>query len=95
MRLKRLDLTRYGNFTDRSIDFGDRQQGLPDLHVIYGPNEAGKSTALAAELDLLFGIGAQSAFGFLHPYPTMRVGGLLEFASETRDLVRIERREAV
>ena len=91
MRLKRLDLTRYGNFTDRSIDFGERQQRLPDLHVIYGPNEAGKSTALAAVLDLLFGIGPQSAFGFLHPYPTMRVGGLIEFASETRGLVRIKR----
>lgn len=55
MRLKRLDLTRYGNFTGRSIDFGEKPQGQPDLHIVYGPNEAGKSTALAAFLDLLFG----------------------------------------
>lgn len=91
MRLKRLDLTRYGNFTGRSIEFGDKQQGLPDLHIVYGPNEAGKSTALAAFLDLLFGIGTQSPFGFLHPYPTMRVGGLIEFTAEAREFVRIKR----
>jgi uncharacterized protein YhaN len=41
MRLKRLDLIRCGNFTGRSIDFGEKPQGLPDLHIVYGPNEAG------------------------------------------------------
>jgi uncharacterized protein YhaN len=91
MRLKRLDLTRFGNFTDQSIDFGEKPQSLPDLHIVYGPNEAGKSTALAAFLDLLFGMGTQSPFGFLHPYPTMRVGGVLEFAVEAREFVRIKR----
>ena len=91
MRLKRLDLTRFGSFTDQSIDFGEKTQGLPDLHIVYGPNEAGKSTALAAFLDLLFGMGTQNPFGFLHPYPTLRIGGLLEFAAETRELVRIKR----
>ncbi|HEX7884162.1 MAG TPA: AAA family ATPase [Afipia sp.] len=91
MRLKRLDLTRYGSFTGHTIEFGEKPQGLPDLHIVYGPNEAGKSTALAAFLDLLFGIGTQSPFGFLHPYPTMRVGGLLELTTEVRELVRIKR----
>ncbi len=91
MRLRRLDLTRYGKFTDRSIDFGERVEGQPDLHVIYGPNEAGKSTAFAAFLDLLFGIGAQSPFDFLHPYSTMRIGGALEFSTETREFARIKR----
>ena len=91
MRLKRLDLTRYGIFTAYRIDFGERKQGEPDLHIVYGPNEAGKSTALAAFLDLLFGIELQSRFGFLHPYPTMRIGGTLELASGTKDLIRIKR----
>ena len=27
MRLRRLDLTRYGKFTDHSIDFGARREG--------------------------------------------------------------------
>lgn len=91
MRLRRLDLTRYGKFTDHSIDFGERPDGQPDLHVIYGPNEAGKSTAFTGFLDLLFGIGTQSPFDFLHPYSTMRIGGLLEFGAETREFVRIKR----
>ena len=60
MRLNRLDLTRYGKFTDCSIDFGTPTPGQPDLHLIYGPNEAGKSTLLAAFLDLLFGIETRS-----------------------------------
>jgi uncharacterized protein YhaN len=91
MRLQRLDLTRYGTFTGRSIDFGARREGEGDLHIIYGPNEAGKSTTLAAFLDLLFGIGAQSPFGFLHPYPTMRIGGLLEIGGASRAFTRIKR----
>lgn len=91
MRLQRLDLTRYGRFTDHIIDFGKTDPGSPDLHIIYGPNEAGKSTAFAAFLDLLFGIGAQSPYNFLHPYPTMRIGGVLEFADGPREFVRIKK----
>jgi uncharacterized protein YhaN len=91
MRLKRLDLTRFGSFTDHTIDFGERLEGEADLHIIYGPNEAGKSTALAAFLDLLFGIATQSRFNFLHPYPSMRIGASLEVAGSTQELVRVKR----
>jgi uncharacterized protein YhaN len=91
MRLRRLDLTRYGKFTDRSIDFGEVQNGAPDLHVIYGPNEAGKSTAISAFLDLLFGIDARSNYGFLHPYATMRVGACLELLTGVREVQRIKK----
>lgn len=91
MRLRRLDLTRYGKFTDRSIDFGDRTEGQPDLHIIYGPNEAGKSTAFAAFLDLLFGIGSQSPFNFLHPYSTMRIDAALDIGGEIREFGRLKR----
>lgn len=91
MRLKCLDLTRYGKFTDHRIDFGERVEGRPDLHIVYGPNEAGKSTALAGFLDLLFGIETRSRFNFIHPYPTMRIGGTLELAGGSQALVRIKR----
>ena len=92
MRLRRLDLTRYGKFTDHSIDFGPAEPGAPDLHIVYGLNEAGKSTALAAYLDLIFGIEERSRFNFLHPYPSMQIGGLLEFSGETHELVRVKQR---
>jgi len=91
MRLNRLDLTRYGKFTDFSIAFGAPTPGQPDLHIIYGPNEAGKSTMLAAFLDLLFGIETRSRFNFLHPYTTMRIGGSLELGGTVRDLIRVKR----
>ena len=91
MRLNRLDLTRYGKFTGHSIDFGVPESGRPDLHIVYGPNEAGKSTALAAFLDLLFGIELRSRFGFRHPYSSMEIGGALELGGRVHELVRVKR----
>lgn len=93
MRLNRLDLTRYGKFTDHVIDFTRPSDGSPDLHLIYGPNEAGKSTLFNAWLDLLFGIGAQSSYNFLHPYPTMQIGAAVELGEDTREFVRIKRQQ--
>ena len=43
MRLDRIDLLRYGHFANRSIDL---PVTTPDYYVIYGDNEAGKSTLL-------------------------------------------------
>ena len=91
MRINRLDLTRYGIFTDQSINFGERASNAPDLHIIYGPNEAGKSTAFAAFLDLVFGIETRSRYAFLHPYPTMRIGGEIEINDTSRNFSRIKR----
>ncbi|ARQ12329.1 AAA domain-containing protein (plasmid) [Rhizobium etli] len=92
MRLRRLDLIRYGKFTDHSIDFGAARQGSPDLHIVYGLNEAGKSTTFAAYLDLLYGIGERSTYNFLHPYNTMKVGARLEFGGADHELARLKLR---
>ncbi|MFG1302264.1 AAA family ATPase [Xanthobacter sp. V3C-3] len=92
MRLRRLDLTRYGKFTDFAIDFGERADGGPDLHIIYGLNEAGKSTALSGFLDLLFGIEERSRYGFLHQYATMEVGAVLEFGGKRHEVRRVKQR---
>ncbi|RDJ02981.1 AAA family ATPase [Rhizobium grahamii] len=91
MRINRLDLTRYGKFTDGVLDFGYRSIGSPDLHIIYGPNEAGKSTTFDAIVDLVFGIGTSSRYGFLHPYPTMRIGAGINVGGRNREFVRIKR----
>lgn len=92
MRLNRLDLTRYGKFTDHVIDFGKVPAGQPDLHIIYGLNEAGKSTTLAAYLDLLFGMHTQTPFNFLHPYSSMRIGAELDIDGTTHELARLKQR---
>ena len=91
MRFQRLDLTRYGKFTDHQIVFGEKREGVPDLHIVYGPNEAGKSTSLTAMLDVLFGIKFNSRFNFLHEYKSMRVGALLEMPDGPRDVFRLKK----
>ena len=75
MRLRRLDLIRYGHFTDTSIELPPDKR---DFHVVFGLNEAGKSTALSAIEDLLFGIPTHSPYNFLHDYSSMRIGAELE-----------------
>lgn len=92
MRLRRLDLTRYGKFTDYSIDFGEHKVGTPDLHIIYGLNEAGKSTSLNAYLDLLFGIEERTRYGFLHQGKAMEIGACLEFDGQAHEFKRIKQR---
>jgi uncharacterized protein YhaN len=89
MRLNCLELTRYGKFTDGQIDFGEPLPGKPDLHIVYGPNEAGKSTAFSAFLDLLFGIERSSKYAFLHE-KTMLVGADLSLGGVRTKLKRIK-----
>jgi len=76
MKIARLDLLAYGRFTDLSLDM---DQGH-NLHLIYGANEAGKSTSLRAMLCLLFGFGRRASDDFLHGKGDLRVGGLLRDA---------------
>ncbi|WP_246018446.1 ATP-binding protein [Pelagibacterium montanilacus] len=92
MRLRRLDLTRYGKFTDFSLDFGVAPAGGADLHIVYGLNEAGKSTSLSAYLDLLFGIEERTRYGFLHQGKAMEIGGCLEFEGQAHELRRVKQR---
>ncbi|MBZ9694900.1 ATP-binding protein [Mesorhizobium sp. CO1-1-9] len=92
MRLRRLDLVRYGKFTDRTIDFGPKPTSGPDLHIVFGLNEAGKSTALSGFLDLLFGIEERSKYNFIHEYGAMRLGGVLELAGVEHAFTRTKQR---
>lgn len=78
MKIVELRLTAYGPFTNRTLDLGAGNQGL---HVIFGPNEAGKSAALRALHALLYGIPAQTKDAFLHPYDGLRIGGRLRLSN--------------
>jgi uncharacterized protein YhaN len=75
MRFSKLALERYGRFEGCELDFREAQ---PDLHIIYGPNEAGKTTSLAAVSDLLFGFQTRSPYNFLFDYSLLRVGAVLQ-----------------
>jgi chromosome segregation protein len=85
MKLRRLDLLRYGHLSDVVLNFPDDAS----LHVVHGANEAGKSTALAAVADALFGFGHRTDFDFLHGGPQLRVGFALSASDGTEgDFVR-------
>ena len=88
MRIDRLDLIRFGPFTGVALDLAQGQQGL---HVVFGNNEAGKSSALRAIADLLFGIELRSRDDFVHDYTSMRLGGTLR-ASDGRSLAFVRRK---
>lgn len=77
MKLTRLLLKAFGPFTDTEILFsGADSERSPNLHVIYGANEAGKSSALRAIADLRYGIPARSPDNFQHDYRKMRISGI-------------------
>ncbi|WP_342377787.1 AAA family ATPase [Myxococcus stipitatus] len=49
LRIDTLRVRRFGHFSDYALELG------PGLHLLYGPNEAGKSTLLAFLRAMLFG----------------------------------------
>ena len=85
MRIRHLELLRYGHFTDASLDLAPR---AVDMHIVVGSNEAGKSTVREALGDLLFGIPARSELNFLHDYGSMRLGAVLEAPGERLEVRR-------
>ena len=85
MRFRQLELMRYGGFEDRVFDFGE---GCPDLHLVVGPNEAGKSTTLQAIGDFLFGIPSQSNQNWRYDYGQLRLRALIEHEGELLDVTR-------
>ena len=87
MRIRQLDLLRYGHFTNAIIAL---PAGKTDFQMLLGENEAGKSTAMASIEDLLFGIPSNSSRNFLHGYNAMRVGALLE---RGKDTLKVRRRK--
>ena len=77
MRFSELHLIRYGKFDGCRLVF---PQAASDLHVVYGPNEAGKSTTMSAITDLLFGFPHGAAYDFQFDKTLLRVGGVIEGA---------------
>ncbi|MDC0935932.1 AAA family ATPase [Pirellulales bacterium] len=71
MRIEELRLTAYGPFSNCALKLG------PGLNILYGPNEAGKSSALRAIHALLFGIPTRSLDSFVHVYDQLRIGGVV------------------
>lgn len=91
MRLRRLSLDRFGHFTDRRFDFGPAGGGT-DFHIIYGPNEAGKTTTMEAILRLFYGFPLRDGYAFKHPRSNLQVSATLEIDGAPRDFTRLPSR---
>lgn len=87
MRLNTLSLERFGPFIGQTLPF----RADAKLHVVYGRNEAGKSCALAALTDLLFGIERQTKYDFLHQGRELRIGAVI--ADRTGQQLKFRRRK--
>ena len=75
MKFTRLYLKAFGPFRDRVIELPN--DAGKNFHMVFGPNEAGKSTTLRAVTGFLFGIPERTGDAFLHDYTALRVGATL------------------
>src|SRR5437867_954626 len=78
MKFLEINLLAYGHFTNRPLAF---PSGGPNLHIIYGRNEAGKSTFLRAITGVLYDIEVQTRDDFIHAKPDLRIGARLQHSS--------------
>jgi uncharacterized protein YhaN len=85
MRFESIHLPAYGPFTDAYLDL---REGTGRLEIVYGPNEAGKSSLLRAICDFLFGIHPQTQEDFVHAYGSLRIRASIERDGNRLECVR-------
>ncbi|GHH59634.1 AAA family ATPase [Lentzea cavernae] len=81
MRVRTLDLVRYGAFENRTVEFGT------GLSLVLGGNETGKSTTLDALADLLWSIPPNSSRSFRFSRQALVLRAALLLPDETELLV--------
>jgi len=91
MRIGKLELIRYGKFTDHAVEFPSAEH---DFHFVVGPNEAGKSTIKNAISELLFGMPHSSPLAFVHPQSDLRLGASIEAGDEAFAFHRTKSRKS-
>lgn len=80
MKIDRLELKAFGCFTGASLDFRGPPLGA---FLIFGLNEAGKSTALDGIRQWLYGIDRNTPLDFKHKKPKQRVGGVISAGEQS------------
>ena len=88
MRIERIDLDGFGHFAGYSLGPFDAP-----LTLLHGPNEAGKSTLLAAIRAILFGFPSRNAKDHYPPLQGGRHGGRLHIVSAAGERLLIERHQ--
>lgn len=85
MKLRALHIHAYGALSDVAFDFN----GPPALDLIYGRNEAGKSTTLRAISAFFYGF-SKTRDAYVHRFSQLRVGASIE--TNEGDVIALERR---
>jgi uncharacterized protein YhaN len=86
MRFSTLELLAFGHFSGETLNFANSGGAID---IVYGENEAGKSTSLRAVTSFLFGIPVRTTDDFVHQKPTLRIGAaLISSDGESFQLVR-------
>jgi len=85
MRINALNIRAYGPFTNKRLDL---TAGRGKLELLYGPNEAGKSSLLRTLSDFLFGIPVQTHDDFVHRKDSLLIGGTLEHDGKSLSVLR-------
>ena len=86
MKFSKIRFEKIGPFDDTTLDFS---KGNPGLHIVYGSNEAGKSSALKYIEWFLFGIPPQNDDNFKHAFGDFLIEStILDSNSKTHLLKR-------
>jgi uncharacterized protein YhaN len=96
MRIREIHQRAFGRFTEHQLTFGSAGDApVPGLHIVHGPNEAGKTTTLHAIRYGLYGIpdlrNDPRTYDFLHRKPDLRIGMVIE--TDEGELIRFTRRK--
>ena len=86
MKIIELNLAAFGPFTERVLAFDGT-----GLQIVYGPNEAGKSSALRGLKSLLYGIDERTTDNFIHANDKLRIHGFL-LTSDGHELRLVRRK---
>ena len=78
MRLLEIEIENYGIFSDRQLSL------QPSFQLVYGENEAGKSTLLQLIRELLFGFPHRSPYAFANHYGKLAASARVELDDGTR-----------
>lgn len=79
----------FGPFSEVRLDLSGGAPG--GLHVIYGPNEAGKSTSLRAVRALLYGIPSRTPDAHTHPNAALSLEAEITHDAERLRFIRYKR----
>lgn len=87
MKISTLEINQFGRFENQKIVFPDTS-----FVIVYGENEAGKSTLMNFMLNTLFGYPQKNALArWLRNSEESRLGGSLTFFGDGGQLFRLER----